>query len=103
MSEKKVDYDIPFVLEAIFRESGDEAGLEMGERLEEIAALWFDVIGLRTYPFPDEKIWDKYKGKPKFIIVLRDQGSFVVLGEFKHMLRLWKAFTKEYYGKNPND
>lgn len=101
---KEIDYDVPFVLDAVFREPATEEQQDAGERFgeerqEEVAALWFDIIGLRSYPFPDEGHWDRFAG-PKFIITIREQGNFVVLGEFKHMLKLWKEYCKKYYGKD---
>lgn len=102
MSEKKIDFYGPLVLDALYKEPGEDGTVDTGkEVVQEIAALWFDIVELRSYPHSDED-WIENKGD-KFYITFRESGTFLVKGSFRHMLRLWKEFCKEQYGKNPND
>jgi hypothetical protein len=110
MSEKKIDFDVPFILEALFkyqevdingdREQAEPVG-EPIEKVQEIACLWFDIVELKTYVYDDSE-WSEANQGDKFYIVMRESGIYLVKGNFKQMFNLWKQFCKEYYGKNSN-
>lgn len=103
-NKDKLNFNEPFVLEAIFREDPKTEVEQHGEeRMEEIAHLWIDIVGIRTYPYNSEDHWEQYKDHDKFYITFRETGTFLVLGSFKQMLKLWKEYCRQEYGKNTEE
>lgn len=90
MAKNEIAYNEPFILDAIFRE-----GSGRQEWCQEIGAQWKSVIGLKSYPYPDD--WVQHKG-PKFFISLHPEGTFLCKGSFRDMFKLWKGFIKQRDG-----
>jgi hypothetical protein len=95
----EIDYDEPMRLQALFK--GEEEGNQTKEYIQTIAILWMDIVELRNYPYEDEAYWEVHTG-PKFYVTSRETGTYLVSGEFKDFYKLWKAYCKEYYGKDNN-
>jgi hypothetical protein len=97
---KKIDYEEPFILEALFKYQeveGNEPVGEPQEKVQEVAANWFDIVEIRSYVYDDSE-WESHAG-PKFYITFRETGTYLVKGVFKEMFNLWKKYCKEFYGK----
>jgi hypothetical protein len=96
MSEKKINYSEPFILDTIFKHAKEEEdGPQIYERLAQLAVTWEDIISIQSYPYDDAE-WEQYKGE-KFYITLREQGTQLCMGKFKQMFTYWKTFRKKYY------
>lgn len=97
MSEKKINYSEPFILETVFKHVKEDPSGEAQtyERVAQLAITWEDIISLQSYPY-DDSDWEEHKGE-KFYITLREQGTQLCLGKFKQMFAFWKTFRRRYY------
>ncbi len=98
----EIDYDLPILLDVVFKEAiiDEETQKEIpGEEIKaSLGIIWNDICSIQTYPFEARGHWEKYPG-PKFYITLSEQGTHLCLGNFKDMFAYWKQFRKTYYGR----
>lgn len=102
---EELDYDKPLELDLVFKgpPSKEDAGGNTGDQPEYKAAmvvLWGDITSIQDYPYTDTDIWKIQHGS-KFYVSLFQQGTHLVAGNFREMVKYWSYFRRTYcsYGK----
>ena len=106
-----IDFSLPFMVRTIFKSS--EKPAHMSEEYDEIlakargesnepkeydamiAAEWSSIIAAQSYPYEDDNIWIKFEKIPKFYLILRDLGSYLVEGDFMFWFEAWSLYKKQ--------
>jgi hypothetical protein len=108
VNPETIDYRAPFVVTTIFKSQSQGAqkeeeydpilararGEETGPReySATLMADWKDIIGIQSYPYSEESIWEKFSDSPKFYLILLHQGSFLVEGNIEDWMAYWAYY-----------